>query len=660
MERLENLKLQIAVIVIAEIVMLLVMYLVGFQETVKPLALFMVFNIVVVIWILYSLQKEKENRDIDISRILGKDAKDAFVFGQIGIITYDDNFVVTWVNEFMMQRELKLVGKKVTSWIPDLHVLLNGESDSIVGAYEDQTYEVTHKENGHVLYVRDITEITALRKLQKDEEVVIGLIHLDNYMDISQYEDETKMALINTNLRQAVVEWAKGYGMLIRRLRSDRFLVVLDKAIYEKILEDKFSILNKIRNNADEIDVAITLSMSFAGGTSDYQELDTMVNDLLELALSRGGDQVAVKRYGENVRYFGGNSEAKEKRSRVRVRVMAQAIRETIEDSERVFIVGHRLMDFDCMGSALGMSRIVQASGRMCYIVYKSGGIEEQLNDALHTFNEALGARHQFISDMEACKMADAQDLVIAVDHHNPDQCGAPDILRQQKRKIVIDHHRRSENFIDDPLLVYVETGASSVSELITELLPYQTNKVHLSEEEATIMYLGILIDTNRFKARTGSRTFEAVAQLKKLGVDSIKAENLLKENFEEFEERAQIMKYAKRFHEHIVIACVSDNRILNRTMLSKVADNLLNIKGVDASFVLARTDEKNVAISARSSGSINVQIIMEAMQGGGHFSAAALQRESDDIASVNAELEATIEAYLTRKDEENESNSVK
>ena len=169
MERLENLKLQIAVIVIAEIVMLLVMYLVGFQETVKPLALFMVFNIVVVIWILYSLQKEKENRDIDISRILGKDAKDAFVFGQIGIITYDDNFVVTWVNEFMMQRELKLVGKKVTSWIPDLHVLLNGESDSIVGAYEDQTYEVTHKENGHVLYVRDITEITALRKLQKDE-----------------------------------------------------------------------------------------------------------------------------------------------------------------------------------------------------------------------------------------------------------------------------------------------------------------------------------------------------------------------------------------------------------------------------------------------------------------------------------------------------------
>lgn len=256
--------------------------------------------------------------------------------------------------------------------------------------------------------------------------------------------------------------------------------------------------------------------------------------------------------------------------------------------------------------------------------------------------------------------MADAQDLVIAVDHHNPDQCGAPDILRQQKRKIVIDHHRRSENFIDDPLLVYVETGASSVSELITELLPYQTNKVHLSEEEATIMYLGILIDTNRFKARTGSRTFEAVAQLKKLGVDSIKAENLLKENFEEFEERAQIMKYAKRFHEHIVIACVSDNRILNRTMLSKVADNLLNIKGVDASFVLARTDEKNVAISARSSGSINVQIIMEAMQGGGHFSAAALQRESDDIASVNAELEATIEAYLTRKDEENESNSVK
>lgn len=660
MERLENLKLQIAVIVLAEIVMLFVMYIVGFQETVKPLALFMVFNLVVIIWILYSMQKEKENRDIDISRILGRDAKEAFVFGQIGIITYDDNYVATWVNEFMMQREIKLIGKKVTSWIPDINVLLNGESDSIIGTCGDQIYEVTHKENGQVLYVRDITEISFLRKSKKDEEVVIGLIHLDNYMDISQYEDETKMALINTNLRQTVVEWAKSYGMLIRRLRSDRFLVVLDKMIFEKLDEDRFSILNKIRASAEDIDVAITLSMSFAGGTSDYQELDTMVNDLLELALSRGGDQVVVKRFGENVKYYGGNSEAKEKRSRVRVRVMAQAIRETIEESEQVFIIGHRLMDFDCMGSALGMSRIVQAFNRKCYIVSKSGGIEEQLSDAMSTYHDVFGTRHKFITDVEACKLANAQDLVIVVDHNNPDQCGAPGILIQQKRKIVLDHHRRSESFVDNPLLVYVETGASSTSELITELMPYLSNKIRLEEEEATFMYLGILIDTNRFKSRTGARTFEAVAQLKKLGVDSMKAESLLKENFEEFEERAQIMKYAKRYLGNTVIACVKDGRILSRTMLSKVADNLLNIKGVDASFVMAKTDEKNVAISARSTGTINVQIIMEKMNGGGHFSAAALQRETSDLEAVNEELEATIQEYMERKDEENESNSIK
>lgn len=240
--------------------------------------------------------------------------------------------------------------------------------------------------------------------------------------------------------------------MFVRRLRSDRFLVILDERIYTEIVRDRFSILNEIRTAAEEIDVSITLSMSYARGTNDYRLLDQMVNDLLELAQSRGGDQVAVKKYGENVKYYGGNSEAKEKRSKVRVRVMAQAVKEATLEAERVFILGHKEMDFDCMGAAIGVSRLCNAYEVPAYIVSKSGGIEGQLQEALQLYDTHLSERHEFLDDERASRMITDKDLVIVVDHNSPNQCGAPLTLEAAEQVMIIDHHRRGENFIDNPL----------------------------------------------------------------------------------------------------------------------------------------------------------------------------------------------------------------
>lgn len=259
--------------------------------------------------------------------------------------------------------------------------------------------------------------------------------------------------------------------------------------------------------------------MAFARGTDDFAQLDTMISDLLELAQSRGGDQAAVKKYGESVKYYGGNSEAREKRSKVRVRVMSQAIREAIMEAKRVFVIGHRDMDFDCMGAALCMSRLATAYNKESYIVSQSSGIEPQLAQALTEYEDIFNGRHRFLQDEEAARMIEDEDLLIVVDHNNPKQTGAPLTLEAANRIIVIDHHRRSEDFIGNPLLVYVETSASSTCELAAEFLPYQTNRVNLSEEEATLMYVGILVDTNRFRNRTGSRTFESVAYLKNLAL---------------------------------------------------------------------------------------------------------------------------------------------
>lgn len=663
MERLENIKVQIGIVVLTQFVLVFVLAMAKIEGVhIFPLLLLVIINTLVLLWVVYWFSNDRERKDIDISRILGHDAKDALVIGKTGIITYDEQYCATWVSDLLIDRGVSIVGKKLTSWIPKINELFSEDIDNIVVSDDSYIYEIARKDDGQVLFVKDITEFYKLTQDYKENQIVAGLLQLDNYMEIQQYEDESKMAQINLAVRQPLVEWADKSGMMIRRLRSDRFFVVLNEKIYQQLVEDKFSILNTIRKNAEEIDVAITLSMSFAKGTKDFTVLDTMINDLLELAQSRGGDQVAVKMYGESVKYYGGNSEAREKRSKVRVRVMSQAIREAITEAKKVYVVGHRDMDFDCMGSALCMSRLASAYGKESYVVCESGGIEPQLKQAFEEYYDILAERHNFISDEKAAENITDDDLLIVVDHNNPKQTGAPMTLEEANRVIVIDHHRRSEDFIGNPLLVYVETSASSACELVTEFLPYQTSRLNLSIEETTLMYAGILVDTNRFRNRTGSRTFEAVAYLKKHGIDAIAAENMLKDNYDDFVEKTEIMNYSKTYDGNMIISAVDNQQFVNRTLMSKVADSMLEIKGVEASFVIAQISENECGISARSKGNVNVQIIMEKMNGGGHFNAAALQRKDTTVQQLNEELKMKIDEYNEEKKEEdqNESNSAR
>lgn len=660
MKYIEQIRVQVIILILLEIIALAMLFFLGFTNVATALTVFLLINITMIIWIVYVIEKAKESQDIDISRILGREAKEAFDFGKVGIIVYDENYVVTWISDFLMKRDIHLVGKKPTVFIEAISDLFHGEVDVIRGEYDGHIYEVTRKNEGHVLFVKDITRLATITKQFEEDSVVVGIIHMDNYMDISSFEDESKVAAINTNLRQPIVEWAGKYGMMIRRVRSDRFVVVLNERVFKKMLEDKFDILNDTRKKAQEMEVSITLSMAFARGSDDLYALDDMANNLLELAQSRGGDQVAVKSYGGDVKYYGGNQEAVSKRSRVRVRVMAQAVKEAISESSQVFISGHKEMDFDCMGANLALSRIVQAYGKKAYIVSKSGGIESYLQNAMHYFADGLEERHRFLSDEEACRLMKKNDLMIVADYHNPAHCNAPQLLAKAERIVVIDHHRRTENYIPKPLLVYIESGASSSCELLTEFFPYMISHLDINDVEATIMYLGILVDTNHFKMRTGFRTFEAAAQLKKLGADPIQAEDLLKENYHDFEAKTNIYRYAEVYHDHFIIACVNGSEIVSRTLMSMSADSLLQIKDMEAAFVVAKTADNEVGISARSKGNINVQRIMELMNGGGHFSAAATQRKDMTQEQLCEELKQQIDAYIVGEEERNESNIVK
>lgn len=630
-------------IVLMVIVVGLLAYMIWAHDWVSVVLLVLISGLFSAVFIGFwrNLKKRGLQTEFDISRILGRDAKDALQVGDVGILTYNDEFVVTWASDFFREHGIDIVNKKVTSWIENIRELFDEDVDSVIGKYEHHVYEVIKKEDAQVLYARDITELYKLRKHQKQNEVVAALMQLDNYVEYQSYENEDVIAKINTHLRTPLVTWAKDHRMLVRRIRSDRIFVLFNREILDQIRHENFTILQIIKDEAAKIDVSITLSVAIAYGTDDFEELNTMLNELMELAQSRGGDQAAIQCAGHRVHYIGGNSETSSQRSKVRVRIMAQSIQEAIKESGRVFIVGHVNSDYDCMGAALSMSNWCRALHRNAFIVLQDVPRDHQLQDTMDHYKQAIGERHRFVTVQEAMEMIDPKnDLVIMVDHGVPMISSSKPFIDRMERIVVIDHHRRNEHFVVHPLITYVESQASSTCELIVELIQSIPNHIPIFEAEATIMYLGLLVDTNRFKMHTSARTFETAATLRIWGANANFAEKALCENIGDFRLRTELVSQGEMFFDHFIIAAIEDKE-LDRTMMSQVSDSLLKIKGCQASFTIARTkaDPNCVAVSARSDGTFNVQKIMEKMHGGGHFAAAALERKDTTVGAIKDEL---------------------
>lgn len=651
-ENIEKAKTTIIGVVVAQSLLLLAILMFALAWAIGVLLVFFIMDVALIIWLLATHQKEQSNRVLSITRILGKDAKDALLLGGIGLVTYDENYVVTWANELFDERNISLIGERINSLDPKINQLITSESEHLILTINEHTYQVSKKENSSLLFFEDITKQYQLEQIYNNEKVVVGYVQLDNYEESTQYEEEQKIAFIEAKLRQPVIDWAKSNGIFVKRVKSDRFLLVLNEQIFKRLIANRFDILDYIRNTGTELDVTITLSMAFAKGIADFNLLDEMANNALELAQSRGGDQVAIKQYNKETTYFGGSSQAQEKRSKVKVRVMAQSIKELIMQAEQIIIVGHKEMDFDCMGSALGLSRIVTTLHKPVYIVSKSGGIEAKLNKAFLNHQQHLTARHKFVSEVEAADILTDQTLVIMVDHHSKSQSNGQALIDVAKKVIIIDHHRRRGEFDFDPMLAYIESAASSVSELVSELIPYQLEKVDISDIEATFMLTGILIDTSRFRIRTGSRTFDAASYLRNLGADTVLADEYLKDNFKDFETKANILNSALYLEHGVVVAPFSENnKNISRTIMSLAAEELLTVKEVEAAFVIAKIETNQVAISARSKGKVNVQIIMEAMNGGGHFGAAALQRENTTVEELALELYGVLDKHFNQEE---------
>ncbi len=614
-------------------------------------------NMIILIAVFEWFDKALAKRSLTLSQIIGEEASQAFVFGNIGILTYDGNLNVTWANDFLMSRFEMIMGKQISSWLPETQALFNSEAEMVTVTVDAYTYEIGKKEDGQTLFFRDITDTHALKELSTNQQMVIGYIHLDNYEETALYSDDKTTGQIDTNIRQRIIEWARGQGILVRRLRTNRLMLVLNQQLFETMIQDHFSIMNIVHEEAAKLDVAITLSIGFGKGSNDVQMLDEMALNALELAQSRGGDQIAIKAYDQEVQYLGGSSQAQEKRSKVRARIIGQTLKDLIHKSDNVILVGHKEMDFDCMGSAIAMSNIIRSNGKDAYIVL-AGGIEEKLNRAYLEYQEELKRNCVFIDEAQAIRLTQPKSMVIMLDHHNANQSSVPNLVTKSKRVVVIDHHRRNQDFTFDPMMVYTETAASSCCELVTELIPYQPKHLDLTKEEATMILTGVMIDTNRFRNRTGSRTFEVASMLKQYGADPLKADEFLKDDYQTFELKAKLFSNITIDGHSMAITSLQSETV-SRSVMSQTADSMLAIKGVEASFVVAKDDNDQVAVSARSNGNVNVHVIMEKMNGGGHFTAAGLQRSNTTVSEVLAELKAVLQHNVDEEDKNNENHSV-
>lgn len=642
--KIDQLKYRIIIIIALQIAITII-FKVLFDRGIFIAGIILISEAALLYYAFFVLQNEQLKHDDKMNELLGEGATDAFLFGEVGIVAYDENYIVTWMSDLFNDRGINRVGKKILVWLPEVDSLISGQDEIISVSLDERKYEIRRRDDAPMLFFRDITEKEKYKAAYEDEQVVIGMVNLDNYDESTQYEDESVIANINSGIRTLIIDYAREKGILLRRINNYRYLLVLNEKIFSNLVNDRFSIMNKVRAAANQLEVSITLSMAFARGSNKYEELDEMVIKLLDLAQNRGGDQVAVRKVGESVKYFGGSSEAAEKRSRVRVRIIAHALRGLIQKCSNVIICMHKDADFDCMGAAMGISRIATAYNKTASIIARTGGIEEKLNAVLEDNKEVISSRFNFISENEANNQLRKDTLVIMVDHHNISQSNGASVLEKAKTIAIIDHHRRSADLKIKPTLIYIEAGASSTCELVTEFIPYLSNRIDISDMEASIMLAGMTIDTNRFKIRTGTRTYDAASYLRGLGGDPLVVDEYIKDTYSEFAAKSYLLSKIENIGHGIIIA--ASDRNVSRSIISQVGDSLLEVKGVEAAFIISKTSEDEVAVSSRSNGNVNVQVLMEKMDGGGHMTAAGVQKKNTTVDNVKEELLVVLEEYI-------------
>ncbi|MRX54014.1 hypothetical protein HMPREF3291_20295 [Bacillus sp. HMSC76G11] len=586
-----------------------------------------------------------------LSYRLKRVGEEALMEMPIGIMLFNEHYHIEWTNPFLTScfHEDTLVGRSMYDVAESLVPLVKQEVDTETITLHERKFKVIIKREERLLYFFDVTEQTEIEKQYEDERTVLALIFLDNYDEVTQGLDDQTKSTINSQVTSLLNKWATDNGIFLKRTSSERFMAILNENILIKLEKGKFSILDEVREQTTVQNISLTLSIGIGSGVPSLTELGDLAQSSLDLALGRGGDQVAIKQTNGKVKFYGGKTNPMEKRTRVRARVISHALTEIISESDKVIIMGHKYPDMDSIGSAIGILKVAQVNEKEGFIVLDQNEIDTGVQRLIQEVRQHSDLWSRFITREEALEISTDDTVLIVVDTHKPSLVIDEKLLNKVDNVVVIDHHRRGEEFIKDPLLVYMEPYASSTAELVTELLEYQTKRLKMNMIEATSLLAGIIVDTKSFTLRTGSRTFDAASYLRSKGADTILVQKFMREDIDHYVKRSKIIQNTNMLKDGIAIAKsdADSEDYFDQVIIAQTADTLLAMSGVVASFVLARRNEHTIGISARSLGDINVQLIMEALDGGGHLTNAATQLEHVSLLEAEERLKHAIEEYL-------------
>lgn len=471
---------------------------------------------------------------------------------------------------------------------------------------------------------QDITSYEDLKEKYRDEKPCVAKILLDNYDQLFEADSSVSKLGLSSEIDQIIRGWAGLVNGAVSMVKSSKYIVWFENKQLNKIINNKFELLDEVRNLETGYDFPASLSIGIGIGGHTIAETEEFADVALDLALGRGGDQAVIKR-NSKIEYFGGTLPTVEKSNKGKSRIVGHALNQLIAQSGKIFIMGHKYSDMDSFGAAMGMYRFCVISERDPYIV-----IEDYNESLTSIFKQAkANEEYNFISCEKAIGLADKDSLVIVVDTHRPSMVQCPELLEKCERIVVVDHHRKVEEFIDTSVLAYMESYASSASELVTEILQYTGSKKSLAKIEAEALLAGLTVDTNGFAVKTGVRTFEAAAWLRRQGADPTEVKRFFQEDFENIKLKAKAISEAELFGDGIAISSCQQVQRDAQLICAQVADQLLTVRGARASFVVGRNEDMQTVISARSLGDVNVQVIMEKFGGGGHLTTAAAQVET-------------------------------
>ena len=527
-------------------------------------------------------------------------------------------------------------------------------SPGIYANVGEKRYAVHLDRNSGVLYFFDVSgEYEATVELVTSRPV-IGVISVDNYDDLENETSESDISHINSFVANFVAEFTGKHQMFSRRVAMDRFYLFTDYTVLEQLMQDKFSVIDTFREEAKQRDLPLTMSMGLSYGDGDHEGIGKVALSNLNLAEVRGGDQVVVKENDEtkNPIYFGGGSAASIKRTRTRTRAMMTAISEKLKSVDCVFVVGHKNLDMDALGSAVGMQLFSSNVLDDSYVVYDSEQMSPDIHRAIQ-FLENEGVT-KLIPLTQAMGMVTNRSLLVMVDHSKTALTLSKEFYDLFTQTIVIDHHRRDQDFPENAVITYIESGASSASELVTELIQFQNSKkARLSRIQASVLMGGIMLDTKNFTSRVTSRTFDVASYLRTRGSDSVVIQELAATDFEEYRLVNELILQGQAVQPSILVAQAKDTKEYDTVVISKAADTMLAMSGIEASFVIAKNRQGDISISARSRSKINVQRIMEELGGGGHFNLAAARLTDMSLQEAGDKLKTVISNEIREKETE-------